>query len=66
MNKEKDRAIAIRVLNEFVELPVAKGLRIPLVGREGGEEEACLYGCECFEFEDGIVGVLMEGDGGDA
>ena len=38
----------------------AKGIVVPSDDREGGEEEACLYGTEYYELEDAVVGVLME------
>ena len=59
------REIAIAILDEFEELLAAKGVKVPSEDREGGDEEACLYGEEYYELEDAVVGVLMEEVGGD-
>jgi hypothetical protein len=37
---------------------------VPSKDREGGEEEAFLYGTEYYLLEDGMVGVVMREDGG--
>jgi len=51
MNEEKDRDIAIRILDEFEELLAAKGIMVPSGDREGRGEEACVYGSEYYEME---------------
>jgi hypothetical protein len=53
------REIAIRIVDAFEELLAEKGIMVPSKDREGGEEEACLYGGEYYALEDAVVGVLM-------
>ncbi|MFH0979941.1 MAG: hypothetical protein V2A79_00180 [Planctomycetota bacterium] len=60
MNQERPREIAIRIVDEFEELLAEKGIMIPSADREGGEEEACLYGTEYYLLEDAVVGILMK------
>jgi hypothetical protein len=38
---------------------------VPSKDREGGEDEACLYGVEYYLLEDGVVGVLKGSEGHD-
>ena len=40
MNEDQAREIAIAILDEFEELPAAKGIRVPSEDREGREEGA--------------------------
>jgi hypothetical protein len=58
MNEERARAVAIRIIDEFEELLAEKGIMVPSKDREGGEEEACLYGTEYYALEDAVVGVV--------
>jgi|GEM_PF-2833826 len=60
MNEEDARRTAWKILGEVEEFLAAKGIMVPSDGREGGEEEACLYGTEYYELEDAVVGLLME------
>ena len=60
MNEEEACEVAIAILDEFEELLMAKGIKVPSEDREGRDEEACLYGEEYYELEDAVVGVLME------
>ena len=58
---EKEREIAIEILDEFEELLGRKEIKIPSDDREpDGEnpDEACLYGSEYYELEDIITDVL--------
>ena len=58
---EREREIAIEILDEFEELLAAKGIKIPSDDREsGGENEACLYGSEYYELEDAIADILKK------
>jgi hypothetical protein len=51
--------------DELEELLAENDIPVPSRDREGGEEEACLYGAEYCALEDGVVGVVMEEyDGG--
>ena len=54
------RQLAIQILDEFEELLAEKNVMIPSDDREGGEEEACLYGEEYYQLEDAIVDILVE------
>ena len=56
---EKEREIAIEILDEFEKLLEAKGMRVPSDDRESdGENEACLYGSEYYELENSITDIL--------
>ena len=58
---EKEREIAIEILDEFEELLGRKEIKIPSEDREpDGEvpDEACLYGSEYYELEDIITDIL--------
>ena len=59
MDEKKAREIAIRILDEFEELLVAKGIIIPSLDREGVAGEARLYGGEKSRLEEAIVGLLL-------
>lgn len=54
------RQIAIHVCDEFEELLAKKDIMIPSADREGGHEEACLYGEEYWRMEDAVVDILVE------
>ena len=60
MNEEQAREIAIQILDEFEKLLAAKGIRVPSEDRERRDEEACLYGREYYELENGVTGILVE------
>jgi len=56
---EKERRIAIEILDEFEELLAAKDLKIPSNDRESdGINEAYLYGTEYYDLEDNIIDIL--------
>ena len=57
---EKEREIAIEIIKEFEELLGRKGIQIPSQDREGNPEEACLYGSEYYELEDGVTDILKK------
>jgi hypothetical protein len=60
MNARRAGRIAIRILDEFEELLDEKNMTIPSSDREGGEEEARLYGSECYALEDAVTRILIE------
>jgi len=60
MNGKRAREVAIRIVDQFEELLAEKGIMIPSADREGGEEEACLYGTEYYLLEDAITEILVE------
>jgi len=58
---ERERRIAIEILDEFEELLAEKGIKIPSDDREtDNENEACLYGTEYYNLEDGITDILKQ------
>ncbi len=54
------REVAIRIVDEFEELLAEKDIMVPSKDRQGGEEEACLYGAEYYALEDGVVEILID------
>ena len=60
MNEAEAREIAVQILDEFEELLVAKGIKVPSDDREGRDEEACLYGTEHYELKDAVTEILLE------
>ena len=55
---EKERKLAIEILDLFEDFLETKGIKIPSEDREGRKEEACLYGAEYYELEDAITEIL--------
>ena len=60
MEDDCRRRLAGEILDEFEELLEMKDVTIPSDDREGGDEEARLYGSEYFELEDRIVEILRK------
>ena len=60
MNRKRAREVAIRIVDQFEELLAEKGIMIPSADREGGEEEACLYGTEYYLLEDVVTEILVD------
>ena len=60
MNASKARRVAIEILDEFEEMLDRKGIMIPSEDREGGKEEACLYGSEYYSLEDAVKDILVD------
>jgi len=54
----KSREIATQIIDKFEELLSQKRIQIPSQDREGKPEEACLYGSEYYELEDGVNDIL--------
>ena len=55
---QKNREIAIEIIETFEELLDSKDIKIPSEEREGDEDEACIYGTEYYELEDSIIKIL--------
>ncbi len=55
-----EKAAAIDILDEFETLLDEKDITIPSKDREGGEEEARLYGSEYYALEDKIASILRK------
>lgn len=55
---EKNRKIAIKILDKFEELLEEKNITIPNDDREGEQDEACIYGSDYYDLEDAIVEIL--------
>lgn len=58
---ERERELAIEILEVFEDFLERKGIKIPSKDREGKPEEACLYGREYYELEDAITEILKKG-----
>lgn len=54
------RAIAVTILNMFEDVLDKHGIYIPDDDRNGGDDEACLYGMTYAKLEDEIVELLHE------
>jgi hypothetical protein len=66
MKVERERRIAVEILDEFEELLGRKGIKIPSEDREPDGcnlNEACLYGSEYYELEDAITEILKRNFG---
>jgi hypothetical protein len=57
---EKEREIAIRILEVFEDFLDDKGITIPSKDREGNPEEARIYGTEYYDLEDSITEIIKE------
>ena len=55
---DKNRELAIDIIELFEDILEAKGITIPSKDREGKEEEARIYGSEYYELEDQITELL--------
>lgn len=55
---EKERELAIRIMDEFEELLEENNLTIPDSDREGNEEEARIYGMSYWRLEDKITEMI--------
>ena len=60
MKANKARRVANRIVDEFEELLAEKGIMVPSNDREGGKEEACLYGSEYYSLEDAVTDILID------
>lgn len=61
---EKEREIAIEIIDEFEELLERHEINIPSDDREGNEEEAHIYGCDYWRLEDTITDILKKFNNG--
>lgn len=55
---EKNRKIAIKILDKFEELLEEKDITIPNDDREEEQDEARIYGSDYYDLEDAIVEIL--------
>jgi hypothetical protein len=55
---EKERELAINIIEEFEDLLEENNLTIPDRDREGNEEEARLYGITYYNLEDKITEMI--------
>jgi len=60
MNEEQARSVAIRILDELEELLDYKDITVPSADREGGADEARLYGSEYSWLEETITAILLD------
>ena len=58
--KENNRELAIRIIDEFERLLAEKGIKIPNNEREESlnNDEAYIYGSDYYDLEDNIVEIL--------
>lgn len=54
----KDRECAGEILDKFEELLAKNDIKIPNNDREGEKDEACIFGRDYYDLEDGIVEIL--------
>lgn len=54
----KDRECAGEILDKFEELLAKNDIKIPNNDREGGKDEACIFGRDYYDLEDSIVEIL--------
>lgn len=59
MNEEEAGEVAIEILAEFEGLLSRRGMMVPSVVRDGREEEARLYGSDCYELEDVVPEIIV-------
>ncbi len=57
---EKNRDLAIRIIDEFEDLLCNYKIKIPSEDYEQGEDEACIYGTQYYDLEQSIIGILNE------
>ena len=57
-NRTLEQEYAFAILDCFEDLLDEKEIDIPSDDREGNEGEARLYGCEYFDLEDKVIGLL--------
>ena len=55
---EKNRELAIKIIDEFENLLAEKNIKIPNNEREGNMDEACIYGSDYYTLEDNILEIL--------
>lgn len=55
---EKEKAMAIEIMDIFEHSLEEKGVKIPSDDREGRIDEACIYGREYYEIEDKITNTI--------
>ncbi len=60
MNEEHARTFAIRILDEFEDLLTRKNITVPSDERDGGVDEARLYGSEYSGLEEAITTILLD------
>jgi len=58
INMEKERELAIRILDEFEEMLEKYNIDIPEEDREGNEGEARIYGRNWYFLEDAITELI--------
>jgi hypothetical protein len=57
---DKDKEMAIRMIDEFEDLLEKYNLKIPNEDREGNKEEANIYGKEYYKLEDKLTKLIKE------
>ncbi len=57
---EKNREIAIKIIDLFENLLNRKNIIIPNEDRENSEDEAAIYGGDYYELEDAVTEILNQ------
>lgn len=57
---EKEREIAIRIIDAFEEILAEHEIKLPNDERTGDESESCIYGSDYYNLEDKITSILYE------
>lgn len=57
---EKEREIAIRIIDVFEEILAEHEIKLPNDERTGDETESCIYGSDYYNLEDKITSILYE------
>ena len=55
---KQNREMTIKILDKFEEILAENNIKIPDKGREGNEDEACIYGTTYYDLEDSILEIL--------
>lgn len=59
---QEQRKFAFEIVEAFEELLESKNIMVPSDDREGGPEEASLYGCEYYDLVDTVTEMLVNRD----
>lgn len=57
---EKNRDLAMRIIDKFEDLLCNYNIKIPSEDREQTEDEACIYGTQYYDLEQSIIEILDE------
>lgn len=55
---EKNKEIAIKIIDKFEELLARYDIKIPSNDRQKNEDESCIFGKEYYDLESSIINIL--------